>query len=73
MSPPVGGQLGPVRFTVDAKPQAETLRMFKKRLRGYRAIGYARGEAPLGISESTYEPFVEYDDGAETEAPDMFS
>jgi len=24
------------------------LRMFEKRLRGYRAIGYARGEAPLG-------------------------
>ena len=25
------------------------LRMFEKRLRGYRAIGYARGEAPLGL------------------------
>jgi superfamily II DNA or RNA helicase len=24
------------------------LRMFEKRSRGYRAIGYARGEAPLG-------------------------
>jgi hypothetical protein len=27
------------------------LRMFEKRLRGYRAIGYARGEAPLGYMD----------------------
>jgi superfamily II DNA or RNA helicase len=27
------------------------LRMFERRLRGYRAIGYARGEAPLGFAE----------------------
>lgn len=27
------------------------LHMFEKRLRGYRAIGYARGEAPLGYGE----------------------
>jgi superfamily II DNA or RNA helicase len=27
------------------------LRMFEKRLRGYRAIGYARGGAPLGCAE----------------------
>lgn len=33
------------------------LRMFEKRLRGYRAIGYARGEAPLGYGEPK-----EYDD-----------
>ena len=33
-------------------------RMFEKRLRGYRAIGYARGEAPLGYGE----PNEEYDD-----------
>ena len=26
------------------------LRMFEKRLRTYRAIGYARGEAPLGFN-----------------------
>lgn len=25
--------------------------MFEKRLRGYRAIGYAKGEAPLGYEE----------------------
>lgn len=36
------------------------LRMFEKRLRGYRAIGYARGEAPLGFGESS-EVVVEYD------------
>lgn len=28
------------------------MRMFEKRLRGYRSIGYARGEAPLGYAES---------------------
>ena len=28
------------------------LRMFERRLRGYRAIGYARGEAPLGFGEA---------------------
>src|SRR6185312_10367487 len=32
------------------------LRMFEKRLRGYRAIGYARGEAPLGCAEPTEDP-----------------
>jgi superfamily II DNA or RNA helicase len=39
------------------------LRMFEKRLRGYRAIGYARGEAPLGYAESD-ETTVEYDEDA---------
>lgn len=34
------------------------LRMFERRLRGYRAIGYARGEAPLGYGEPN-----EVDDG----------
>jgi superfamily II DNA or RNA helicase len=38
------------------------LRMFEKRLRGYRAIGYARGEAPLGYVEPADETTVEYDD-----------
>jgi superfamily II DNA or RNA helicase len=36
-------------------------RMFKKRLRGYRAIGYARGDAPLGYGEIVDETVVEYD------------
>jgi hypothetical protein len=39
------------------------LRMFEKRLRGYRAIGYARGEAPLGYAEPD-ETKVEYDEDA---------
>ncbi len=39
-------------------------RMFEKRLRTYRAVGYARGEAPLGYSEPVDEPIVEYDDEA---------
>ncbi len=38
------------------------LRMFEKRLRGYRAIGYARGEAPLGYAESKEDIIIEYDD-----------
>jgi len=38
------------------------MRMFEKPLRAYRAIGYARGEAPLGYSEATDEPTVEYDE-----------
>jgi len=38
------------------------LRMFEKRLRGYRAIGYARGEAPLGYAEPSHEVIVEYDE-----------
>jgi len=38
------------------------LRMFEKRLRGYRAIGYARGEAPLGYVEPKDDLIVEYDD-----------
>jgi superfamily II DNA or RNA helicase len=40
------------------------LRMFEKRLRTYRAIGYARGEAPLGFAEPSRELTVEYDDEA---------
>ncbi len=38
------------------------LRMFEKRLRGYRAIGYARGEAPLGYAETADEGVVERDE-----------
>ncbi len=39
-------------------------RMFEKRLRTYRAIGYARGEAPLGYAEPVEETTVEYDQEA---------
>jgi superfamily II DNA or RNA helicase len=38
-------------------------RMFEKRLRTYRAIGYARGEAPLGLAEAR-DLTVEYDEVA---------
>ncbi len=38
------------------------LRMFEKRLRGYRGIGYARGEAPLGYVERGDEIVVEFDE-----------
>ena len=41
------------------------LRMFEKRLRGYRAIGYARGEAPLGYAEPGEEVGVAYDEGVQ--------
>ena len=40
------------------------LRMFERRLATYRAIGYARGEAPLGFAESPPEATVEYDQEA---------
>jgi superfamily II DNA or RNA helicase len=40
------------------------VRMFEKRLRTYRAIGYARGEAPLGFGEPPEETVVEYDEEA---------
>jgi superfamily II DNA or RNA helicase len=40
------------------------MRMFEKRLRTYRAIGYARGEAPLGFGEAPEERVVEYDEEA---------
>ena len=40
------------------------LRMFEKRLTTYRAIGYARGEAPLGCAEPIEESTVEYDQEA---------
>lgn len=38
------------------------LSMFEKRLRGYRAIGYARGEAPLGFAEPRDDLVIEYDE-----------
>ena len=39
-------------------------RMFDKRLRGYRAIGYTRGAAPLGSEELNDEPLVADDSDA---------
>ena len=43
-------------------PVPVLMRMFEKRLRGYRAIGYARDEAPLGLREIEDEVIVEYDE-----------
>ena len=40
------------------------LRMFEKRLPTYRAIGYARGEAPLGFAEPPEETTIEHDEEA---------
>ena len=40
------------------------LRMFGKRLITYRAIGYARGEAPLGFAEPPEVQTIEYDEEA---------
>jgi superfamily II DNA or RNA helicase len=39
------------------------LKMFERRLRGYRAIGYARDEAPLGYAPPE-EPTIEWDEEA---------
>jgi superfamily II DNA or RNA helicase len=38
------------------------LRMFQKRLRGYRSLGYARTEAPFGLDEPGDDLIVEYDE-----------
>jgi hypothetical protein len=40
------------------------MKMFEKRLRGYRTIGYAREEAPLGLRELEDEAVIEFDDEA---------
>lgn len=40
------------------------MRMFERRLRTYRAIGYVRGEAPVGGAEEIRERTVEYDEEA---------
>jgi hypothetical protein len=37
-------------------------RMFERRLRGYRAIGYARAKTPLGFGEVNDEVVIEYDE-----------
>ena len=37
------------------------LRMFERRLRGYRAIGYARDEAPLGYAEASDPVRIKYE------------
>ncbi len=39
-------------------------KMFEKRLRGYRAIGYAREEESLGHPELKDESVIEFDDEA---------
>ncbi len=48
-------------------------RMFERRLRGYRAIGYARGQAPLGFGEAPRELVLEYDEEALGDTPDNFA
>jgi len=50
-------------------------RMFERRLRGYRAIGYGRGEAPLGFGEEPRELVLEYDQEAPgaLDTPDDFT
>ena len=40
--------------------------MFEKQLRGYRAIGYACGQAPLGYQEPA-EVTIEYDTEVDNE------
>ena len=47
---------------ITAREVPMLLRMFEKRLRGYRAIGYARGEAPLGYAEPADDRVIEYDE-----------
>ena len=51
------------------------LRMFEKRLRGYRAIGYARSEAPLGYEGPNDDTVIDYDENvlAALERDDNFA
>lgn len=39
-----------------------SMKMFEKRLRGYRAIGYARDQTPLRLREDDDDAVVEYDE-----------
>jgi hypothetical protein len=51
----VGGEILSRRALRPSRRHPEVpvlLRMFERRLRGYRSIGYARGEAPLGFAET---------------------
>ena len=48
------------------------MKMFGKRLRGYRSMGYAREEAPLGITPFVEEVVVEYDEDAYPAEKDFF-
>ena len=40
------------------------MRMFERRLRGYRAVGYASGNLPCGYGGTTNEPVIAWEDGA---------
>jgi superfamily II DNA or RNA helicase len=40
------------------------VRMFERRLRAYRAIGYARGELPAGYEEPNNAFVIEWDEAA---------
>ncbi|HEV8337911.1 MAG TPA: DEAD/DEAH box helicase family protein [Candidatus Polarisedimenticolia bacterium] len=46
-------------------------RMFEKRLRAYRALGYVRGEPPSNYSDPVDEPHVEYDEKAPCHFDDL--
>jgi hypothetical protein len=39
-------------------------RMFERRMRTYKAIGYARADAPPGYQEPVDDPVLEYDEDA---------
>ena len=47
------------------------LRMFEKRLRAYRALGYVRREPPSNYSDPVDEPRVEYDEKAPCHFDDL--
>jgi superfamily II DNA or RNA helicase len=48
-------------------------RMFERRLRGYRAVGYARGEASLDFREPPGELVLEFDAPGGLDTPDDFA
>jgi hypothetical protein len=46
-------------------------RMFARRLRGYRAIGYEHAELPSGYEPPGNEPVIEWDEAALRTAIDL--
>ena len=47
------------------------LGMFQRRLRGYRAIGYVRGDSPVDRVSINDELIVEYDGEGQNEKTDI--
>jgi len=61
---------GALLATLDSDRGNARARLFEKRLRGYRAIGYGRGDAPLGYEEPNDDPVVVWEESEACEFGD---